>query len=305
VTETKRKWTGGTRGGRYGNAFYIALVRRGGLAFVPFFQFWTVLYFLIFAGESRRISFDLARRLGRGDSFIKRLSFAYMHLYTFATLLIDRMAIMSGLSDKYEVIRNEQDVHAVVREGQGLLLVTAHIGNWQAMGHYLADMDRPGVLVMYDGIPEKLRATMEDLTKGHSFRVLYTDGSPASAAAILQALKDGEVVGIMGDRVLSGKSLRLPFLDGQADFPIAPYVLAAASGVPIFYTFALRTGKRRYEMKAIGGHTLNYTSRAERSRDIERWTKDYVECLEDTLKRYPYQWGNFFPYFVDAAEERA
>ncbi len=293
-----RSWTGQSRGGRLGNLFFVFLVRSGGLVLAPFFLVWVALYFLFAAPKSRRASTDLARRLKLAPTAIHGLCFAFRHFYTFGILHLDRLAILAGQASAYQFEASAPDaVRAALGPDRGAILLTAHIGNWEAMGLVLADLDVPLRLVMYDGIDEKMRAAVEEMSRGRNFEVIYTDGSPASAAAILQALREGAVVGMMGDRSLSGESASVPFLDGEADFPLSPYVVAVAAGAPIMHVFTVRTGRRSYKVHHHPFKTLSYQNRASRRDDLRGWAAEFAQHLEQTLREQPQQWGNFFPFW--------
>lgn len=293
-----REWTGETRGGHLGNLFFVQLVRCGGLALAPFFLFWTSLYFLFADPRGRGHSFELARRLGRGGTAWKRWRFARRHFYAFGTLLLERVAILNGLVRRFEFrFEQEQAIVAARGQGKGVILVTAHIGSWEVMGHLLQRLKTPVTLVMYDGVSPAMRATMDRLSQGRSFQVLYTDGSPTSAAGILAALRRGEIVGMMGDRVLSGRSVEVDFCGGRARFPVAPYVLAVTSGAPLLSVFALRTGRRRYALSAATTDAFAYADRRHKEADLARWAGEFARRLESVLREYPHQWGNFFAFW--------
>ncbi len=293
-----RQWTGKTRGGRLGNLFFVQLIRCGGLALAPFFLFWTSLHFLFADPRGRGHSFELARRLGLGNTTWQRWRFARRHFYTFGTLLLERVAILNGFAQRFEFrFEQEEAIVAALGQKQGVILVTAHIGSWEVMGHLLQRLQTPVTLVMYDGAPPAMRRTLERLSEGRSFQVLYTDGSPTSAAGILAALRRGEIVGMMGDRVLSGRSVEVDFCGGRARFPVAPYVLAVTSGAPLLHVFALRTGRRRYGLSASTTGTFAYTDRRDKEPDLARWAGEFARRLETVLRAHPHQWGNFFAFW--------
>jgi predicted LPLAT superfamily acyltransferase len=220
--DPRGRWAGRERGGRFGNRFFAFLVRRGGLRLTPFFVFWVALYFLVAAPRARRASFELADRVGRGGGLFRRLWFAWRHLYTFGTLLIDRSAILGGQTRGYTFTEHGKEILLEHGRAGGVVLVTAHLGSWSVMGHLLRDAGKPVTLVMHDAVQPRMRRAMEELTRGRAFRILYTEGSPDSAARILDALRAGELVGIMGDRCLAGEGAAVPFLGGTAS--VLPYL---------------------------------------------------------------------------------
>jgi len=296
-----RRWSGRERGGRLGHLFFAFLVRHGGLALTPFFVFWVALYFVVAAPEGRRASFDLADRVGRGGTLLRRLRFALRHFYTFGTLLVDRFAILGGQVDRYRFREHGRPImEDAAREGNGIVLVTAHIGNWTIMGHLLDDLGKTVTLVMHDAIQPEMRETMEKLARGRAFRVLHTDGSPASAAEIMEALERGEFVGMMGDRLLAGEGVAVDFLGGRARFPVGPYAIAASAGVPVIHVFGTRSGSRRYDFHARSVGVLRYADRRRKAPELARWAQDFAATLEGLVRAQPEQWGNLYPFWEPA-----
>ncbi|MCA8954776.1 MAG: hypothetical protein KDC87_01810 [Planctomycetes bacterium] len=286
-------WQTRPRGGA-GNAFFVGLVRRGGLWLAPFFLFWVALYFLVAAPAARRASFDLARRLGRA-----RWWFAFRHFFTFGMLLLDRVAILgAGQADRFRIEFHGEDLlRAALAEGHGLVLLTAHLGNWEAMGHLLTRLERPFYMVMYPTAAAGEQARMADLARDRSFEILHSDGSPAAAAAILGALRAGGIVGMMGDRVVAGDAVEVPLLGAPVPLPAGAYAVSAAAAAPLAHVFAVRLGWRRYAFHAFRTAPLRYTDRRAKRADLARWAGEFAARIEQFLVRYPYQWGNLFPFW--------
>jgi predicted LPLAT superfamily acyltransferase len=298
-------WTGRSRGGRFGNGFFLFMIRHGLLALTPLLLFWVALYFLIVAGQARRASFDLADRVGRGGSFFRRLRFAYRHFFTYGTMLIDRAAILAGNLKPYRFrFLHEETMRRVIQEGRGAVLITGHVGNWHAMGHLLQRFSTPVTLVMFDGVQAFMKGMVDSLTVGRHLRLLYTDGSPASAAAILQALSEGQLLGMMGDRVLGEEGTQVPFLGGEALFPSGPHIVAAIAGVPVLHVFAVRAGRRCYEFRAHYFGKPTFSDPRNKEKDVRDWIEAYARTLEGFVRSYPDQWGNLFPFWLEKRKEK-
>lgn len=242
---------------------------------------------------------DLAIRLDRGKSLVQRLWFAFRHFYTFGTLLLYRVAILGGdQADRYRIeFTGEEQIRSALAGGRGAVLLTGHIGNWEVMGQLLTRLDAPFNMVMFDGVPPALKATMENLARDRTLKVLYTDGSPTAAAAMLKVLRDGEMVGMQGDRGLAGEPVEVPFLGGTAALPVGAYVLAAAAKAPLLHVFAVRRGWRRYSFHGFETPPMSYRDRRNKQPDLQRWATAFASRMEDFLREYPHQWGNFFPFW--------
>ena len=292
-------WTGRTRGGRFGHAIFAALIRSPLYRLAPVLLFFVSFYYVFASPRGTRASFDLADRLGLGGSLWRRFRFAWRHNRMFGTLLIDRYSILSGFAHRYEIERPPKSVLEPLQRKRGMLFLSAHLGCWEAMAHLLArEETAPIHLVMHTGLQAELRGLLES---SRAFRVLATDGSPSSAAAIVQTIRDGEIVAMMGDRRFLDEGVEVEFLGATARLPIGPYAIAAAARAPVFLTFAVRTGRRRYRFLTEELGELRYSDRSNKRADHVRWAQRFAHRVEELLRAYPTQWGNFFPFWDETA----
>jgi predicted LPLAT superfamily acyltransferase len=272
------------------------------LIVAPWFLLYVALYFVLFAPAARRASGELARRVGRGSTAVGRWWFCFRQFFAFGQLQVDRVALLGGHRSLFAVRSvGREHLRAALAEGRGAILVTAHLGNWEVLAQTLSGTGARVTLVMHDGVAPQLRATLEALSRGRAFRVLFNDGSPAAAAAVLAALRAGDVVGLMGDRVQAGEAAAVDLLGAPAPFPVGPYALAAVSGAPLLHVFTERLGFRRYQVTAFPPQTLRFTGRRRRREDLARWAQAFATRLEPFLRRRPEQWGNLYSLWEAAA----
>lgn len=298
----KRNWRGGTRGGGFGNRFFVRLATsRFGRFVAPFFVFWVALYFLVTWSTARRASGDFAERVGRGGSRLRRLAFTFSHFRNFGLMLFDRLAFLGGGASSFTCdIPDWNIVEEHRRRGLGVIMVSAHQGNWEIMGQTLAQRSVPVTLLMHDGIPASARAALENINMGRSFRVLFTDGSPASVAAILSEIREGRVIGIMGDRLFGGRGVAAPFLGDMMKFPIGPYVLARAVGASVLHAFAERVAARHYVFHCHAEPSDCQAGPNDARIPVDRRVAAFAARLEELVRRRPEQWGNFYDVWKDA-----
>jgi predicted LPLAT superfamily acyltransferase len=94
------------------------------------------------------------------------------------------------------------------------------------------------------------------------------------------------------DRIQDGqKTYLLPFLNGKAEFPAGPFVMAHKFKVPITFVFAVKESNRQYALSAT-----DLMLQAESPEEI---AAAYVKRLEDMVRKYPNQWFNFYEYYVN------
>lgn len=123
----------------------------------------------------------------------------------------------------------------VYRLGRGVIVVTAHFGNWEMGGAVLHALGYPVNAVV---APERLPRLQRLLQKQREERGLHVVNVGCSARALLRGLQRGELVALLADRDFShehhsidlfGKTVHLPrgaaWLSHKTDAPILPIFL--------------------------------------------------------------------------------
>ena len=125
-------------------------------------------------------------------------------------------------------------------------------------------------------------------------------GTTNALLKVKEALEEGKIVGMLGDRVAeSEKITRCQFLGGEALFPAGPILLAGTLQVPVILVFGLYRGGNRYDIHfELLAEEIHY-SRAEREVAVQQWTQRYADRLAHYAKLAPYNWFNFYDYWDD------
>ena len=168
----------------------------------------------------------------------------------------------------------------------GLISVTAHVGNWEMAGRLLAGRSaRPThVVVTPDEAPELGRWVRRD---GDGVRFVPR-ADPGIGITLLLALRRGEVVALQGDRAIGTRGdVLIPFFGRPAPFPLGPFLLARAAGVPVVPAFCLLDGGYRYAVRVAPPIKVD---RGEEEAAAHAW----VSLLERIAREHPTQWFNFF-----------
>jgi lauroyl/myristoyl acyltransferase len=168
----------------------------------------------------------------------------------------------------------------------GLVVVSAHVGNWEMAGRLLASSARraTNIVATPDEIPELERWVRRD---GSGMRFVPR-AHPGIGVELVAALRRGEVVALQGDRAIGTRGdIMLPFFGRPAPFPVGPFLLARAAGVPVVAAVCLLGRGHRYHVR-IGAPMA-----VERGGE-EAAARAWVALLEDIVREHPTQWFNFF-----------
>ncbi len=305
ASPTEAAWNGRTRGGLVGNWIFITVVRLFGLRCAYALLIPVAFYFLFAAPKAVKASALWRQRVGYWSrSRLRRLWDAYRHFFCFGQMLLDRLAIIGrqgrGFHFQFE---GEEHLVAALSQKRGLVLVSAHIGNWEAASHIIFKHRVPVNIVAYEGERRRLRQLFDRAFQGRQFSVISADGGPDSSIAIMAALRRGEIVAMHGDRCLGPNGVYCQFLNAAVRLPTGPYIVAAISGAPLIHAFALREGTYRYRLLACPPRQLSFAGHEDRGPLVQQWTQDFATQLEQVVRAYPLQWHNFYDFWADAARK--
>ncbi len=262
------------------------------------------LYFLLTSPPARRASRDfLARATGRPPSLWQ----VYRHYLSFATVVMDRVYLLTNRFECFEFTVEGEDVAlAVLGRQRGLFLLGAHLGSFEvlrAVGRHVSVP--PIAMVMYQENARAINAALAEidpaLAREHEIIGL---GRPDSMLRVRDALDRGSIIGILADRLLDGQAggpeaRRLPFIGQPAAFPVGPFRMAALLRRPVMLMLGIHLGGNRYHLVFEKIHDFSDDAPAQRQAAVEAAMQCYVERIEYYATRYPLNWFNFFDVWKD------
>jgi predicted LPLAT superfamily acyltransferase len=293
-----KHWSGSgkLRGGRWGIWFFITALRVLGLRLTYVLTVPCAVYFS-FASPDVAATMDFHRRIFGRVPWWKRRWLVFRHFLSFGIALIDRTAILAGQTDRFSFsFDGENHVREMLAEGKGVLLLTAHLGNWEAAGQLLARLDVPINVTGFDNETTEMRDLL-NRSSHVKFRLLPLTGSPTDVIPLVAALRRGEVVAMLGDRTYRSPSTSVNFLGDPVAFPVGAYVMAAIAGAPLVHVFSLREAGGHYHFFGFPPQRPQLPSHHERDAYLQKCAALFAANLESVLQRDPLQWYNFFPFW--------
>jgi len=298
------------RGSLWGLRLTLACYRVFGRALTQPLVFAAVTYFFLTDAPGRRASRDYLRRvyatpagraaLGRPANFWS----CYRHYRSFATAIIDRVAIWFGKSDEFDFeTHGMEHFDQLAQARRGAIIVGAHLGSFDAL-RLLAKRTRTVVnVLMYTDNAQLINNIFRELSPESEARVITADPDSVQVVfAVRECLRRGEHVAILGDRIEPGDRHRSSFvrmLGGTVRLPQAPVLLAAALGCPLMLIVALRDGPARYRVFAETLSESVNLPRREREAAVKQLLEAYSSRLEYYCTQAPYQWFNFFDFWEE------
>lgn len=263
---------------------------------------WIAAYFVLCSPAARRASRDYLRRtLGRPVG----LRDVYRHMFTFATTIHDRIYLINGRFDLFDIqLQGQAHVHDVLAQGRGAFLLGAHLGSFEvvrALGRTVPDL-RVAV-AMYEDNARNINAAIAAINPAAAPEVIAL-GRVDAMLHVREALDANRLVGMLADRTLlrdAGASVqRMAFLGTPAAFPLGPLHMAAMLKRPVLFMTGLHLGGNRYAVHFDPLADFTHTRREDRAAAVQAALTRYVERVEHYCRTAPDNWFNFFDFWQDA-----
>lgn len=299
VTDQKSGWLQiAETGSLAGIKWFVFLVTFVGRPAARAWLKMVIFYYTVFIKRVRVESARYFSRLGLPHGFWD----AYRHSLRFGECVIDRLFFVRGKTDGFEVDRvGEEHLLELYREKKGAILLTAHLGSFEAMRAFATEMDFRVNVLVNTANAQMINRVLVSLNPTIQVRMLDVSSGLDFIFTARKRLEAGEMVSIMGDRVgPDARTVTVPFLGAPAPFPTGAYELAAAFGCPVYLVLGLYRGKNRYSLICEPFADKVELPRATRKEALEHYARKYAERLEHYCKEVPDNWFNFFDFWSTA-----
>jgi predicted LPLAT superfamily acyltransferase len=272
-----------------------------------------VAYFFVFGTEARWASRTFLARVHadkRGSETLGAVPGwrqSFRQFVSFGEAVLDKLAAWAGEIRPEDIVYENRKIFECHRQsGRGGLLVASHLGNMEvcrALGQLSLGL-KLNVLVHTKHAPNFNRLLNRVSPDSNVSLIQTTEVDPATAMMLYDRVAKGEFVVIVGDRTPVNQSTRISwasFLSRPAPFPQGPFILAALLECPVQLIFCL---KRSGRFHIIFEHFADKISIPRRKREeiLDSHVSRYAARLEHFCVSDPYQWFNFFDFWMQAGK---
>jgi len=182
------------------------------------------------------------------------------------------------------VIEHPEYIEQAVRLDRGVVVVTAHLGNWEIGGAVIAGMGYAMNVVALRQSSERLNNFFQKHRRKRGMTVIPIG---SSVKRMIAALRRKEFVALLADRDYSGQQQLSTLCGAPACLPRGAAWLGEKTGAVVLPGFVLRKEDDTFLMKLyppiVPGPGITQD-------DIQR---KIGEALEDGIGAYPHQWFMF------------
>ena len=178
--------------------------------------------------------------------------------------------------------------------GKGVILFTAHLGPFNYLVHWLSIKGYQSTIPVEHLQDQRMLDLMLKLRRSHGVHFVPLGGS-AALRAIIQALRNNQVVVIPTDRAIQGESSEKPFFGETARLPIGPVSLAQRTGAALVGAFGWYSSSKRIAGQFV---PLSLQLTEEDRANTDKLLCGMIERMERIIKAHPEQWAAFSPIWT-------
>jgi KDO2-lipid IV(A) lauroyltransferase len=185
--------------------------------------------------------------------------------------------------DELTVIEGHEALFAAIDAGRGVIIFTAHCGNWEWLAIATGLFGRPTSVLQRERDQPEMNRYITTLRAGAGVHSIDR-GSASSARDMMQILRRGGILAFLVDQNLRTESVQVPFFGRPAPTPIGPAKLAARAEALLVPAFTERLPDGRHRI--VFGPPVQ----CHRDDDPVALTARFTELVEEQIRRVPEQW---------------
>lgn len=181
-------------------------------------------------------------------------------------------------------IDGEEHLRSALAKQKGVIVASAHIGNWELIGYYLSvkgyplsPLVKPQENPFFDQVINAKRSSvgMKPIPRNGFLR------------PILKALSRNEMVPFIMDQT-DFQGVKLDFFGRPAYLPSGPAQFAIKTGTPLIFVHIVRESPLTH--KIVVSEEILPASTGDTASDIRETTKALAKIIEKTIENHPEQW---------------
>jgi KDO2-lipid IV(A) lauroyltransferase len=201
------------------------------------------------------------------------------------TLKSGELLAGEGWRDRVELALDPEVAAVLVDPAQGLLVASAHFGNWEIAAQVLSRF-KPTVGAIRRPSNARLERLLYERKPGSAFRL--TDEWVGNPRRFLEILARGEALALLVDLDARGRGLAVEFFGRPAATHTTLPMLHLVSRAPVAVGYCVRTGPGRFRLEGPG--LIRQAPTGDRVADCRAILSRIHGQLEAAIRRHPEQY---------------
>ena len=290
----KIEWKGKSKGSVIGYKIFVFFIQTFGINSAYFLLYFVAFYYFLFSLKTNKSIYYYFKKRHK-FSKIESIVSIYKNYYILGQTLIDKIAISTGLNNRFIFNFNGlDDVNEAFKHKKGGIFITSHVGNFEIGTQFfkIRNSSLKINIITVDNENKLLKQYLNSINKIVNINFIEIKDDLTHLFKINNALSNNEWICITGDRLMKGsKFMESDLLNKNAKFPSGIFELASRLKSPVLFVYTIKKSKTEY---------LGYAKIARFKYKQSKYLLDlYINNLEWILKKYPLQWFNYFDFWND------
>ena len=184
-------------------------------------------------------------------------------------------------------IENREYLEEAVARGNGVVFLTAHIGNWEWLGAALSMTGFPMTSVIKRQPNDQHTRLLNEYRERVGIEIFARGTAELVGAA--KAMKKGKILGFLADQDAGVDGIFLDFFGKPASTPLGPAVFARKFKAPVMPVFIVH--KPDYSgHRVLIYPPLEYENTGDEKDNLRQLTLKMTQLLEEVIREHPDEW---------------
>ncbi|MCK4519205.1 MAG: lysophospholipid acyltransferase family protein [Candidatus Omnitrophica bacterium] len=185
-------------------------------------------------------------------------------------------------------IRGLEIIEEIVKESGGVILLSAHIGNWELGAAVISALGYPVSALTLEHRTRSVNEFFNRKRISNGISVIHTG---MAVKGCFQALKDKRILASIGDKDYSGNGRKMRFFGKNTFMPKGSAVFSYRTQSPIVPVFLIREPDNTFILSFKEPIKPNL-SRYEEA-EVPILMRKTIDIIEEEIEKYPTQWLMF------------
>lgn len=287
------EWKGKTGGQTWMQHSLVFMLKIINIRFLYAIMALVIPFYMLFNHKGYLATYYFFRKRFRYSIF-KSFKNVYLNHFIFGQIILDRFAIYAG--QKFDIKIDGYDLFKNLEEGdKGFLMLSSHIGNYELAGYLLDAPHKQINALVFSGETKTIMENRNKIFIKHNINLVYSCEDMSHLFIINDALREGEIVSMNGDRIFgSTKYIECDFMGEKAKFPLGPFAIAVQREVSILSIFVMKESAKKYNITI---NQIDIQDSSNKKDCMQQLAYSFAKNLEKTIREYPTQWFNYYDFW--------
>jgi KDO2-lipid IV(A) lauroyltransferase len=183
--------------------------------------------------------------------------------------------------DSHMEVEGREHVENALANGKGILIVSAHFGNWERFAQYARTQGKQIYAVARDADDAKVQSDVSRLRELTGLQIISRGNA---ARTLISLLRENKIVALLPDQNSSETFIK--FFGLPTGTVLGPATISLRTGAPLIPAFCARTGPGKYKTHIFP--PLEPVEGIENK--AEALTQAMNDAIEKIIRMYPEQW---------------